>query len=89
MLGTVGTEEKMGKMSRACVEFTAQPRVTHINSRSTKKPQTDLICHRRPRLVVSSGNDHPEKKGMLKKSAEFHVHVYKMAYVDDLSQCFL
>lgn len=30
MLGTVGTEEKTGKMSRACVELTAQTTVTHI-----------------------------------------------------------
>lgn len=78
------TEEKTGKW--ACVELAAQTRVKHIIGAQLKKPER-LYVPQTPK--VSSVKCHPEKKAMLKKSAEFHVHVYKLADIQDLLQHFL
>lgn len=76
-LGTLVMEVKTDQMIPASVELPVQSRVKHIIG-AQQKNLRDFICHKHPKSLGSSVNGHPEKKGMLKKSAALRLHVYKM-----------
>lgn len=70
-------EVKTNQMSPTCVELPVQPGVKHIIGAQLRNLR-DFICHKHPQSPGSSVNGHPEKKGMLRKSAGLHLQVYKM-----------
>ena len=72
MLGTVDTEVNTDMLILPAGGSTIQPRVKHLIGAQLKS-LTETVCATNTQCHWSSVDCHPEKKGMLKKSAKFHI----------------